>query len=70
MAIYNSDGKFITYILNNEMLAMEGNLFWDGFDNGNNICPIGIYILYVEMFNLTGSKVVEKHAVVLSKKAF
>lgn len=70
MAIYSSDGKFITYIVNNQMLGMEGNLFWDGFDNGNNLCPIGIYILYVEMFNLTGNKVVEKHAVVLSKKVF
>ncbi len=70
MAIYNADGKFITYILNNEMLGMQGNLFWDGFDNGNNICPIGIYIVYVEMFNLNGKKVVEKHATVLSKKAY
>lgn len=70
MAIYNADGKFITYILNNEMLGMEGNLFWDGFDNGNNLCPIGIYIVYIEMFNLTGKKVVEKHAAVLSKKSY
>ena len=52
------------------MLGMEGNLFWDGFDNGNNLCPIGIYIVYVEMFNLTGAKVVEKHAAVLSKKSY
>jgi hypothetical protein len=70
MAIYSSDGKFITYILNNQMLAMEGNLFWDGFDNGNNICPAGIYILYVEMFNLTGNKIAEKHAIVLSKMIY
>jgi len=70
MAIYSSDGKFVTYILNNQMLAMEGSLFWDGFDSGNNICPAGIYILYVEMFNLTGNKIVEKHAIVLSKMVY
>lgn len=70
MAVYSSDGKFITYLLNNEMLAMEGNIFWDGFDNGNNVCPAGIYILYVEMFNLTGNKIVEKHAVVVSKMIY
>jgi hypothetical protein len=70
MAVYNSAGKFITYITNNEMLGVEGNLYWDGFDNGNNICPQGIYILYVEMFSLDGDKIVEKHAVVLSKKVF
>lgn len=70
MAIYSSDGKFITYILNNQMLGMEGNLFWDGFDKGNNACPVGIYILYVEMFNLTGEKIAEKHAIVLSKMVY
>jgi hypothetical protein len=67
MAIYNSNGLFITYLVNNELLAMEGSIFWDGFDTGNNICPIGIYVLYVEMFNLSGKSIVEKHAVVLSK---
>ncbi|MDD3860601.1 MAG: lamin tail domain-containing protein [Bacteroidales bacterium] len=70
MAIYSSDGRFITYLLNNQMLAMEGNVFWDGFDKGNNICPAGIYILYVEMFNLTGKKIAEKHAIVLSKMVY
>lgn len=70
MAVYSADGKFITYIVNNEMLAMEGTLIWDGFDNGNNICPIGIYVIYVEMFNLTGNKIVEKHTTVLSKRSY
>jgi hypothetical protein len=68
MSIYGSNGNFVTHIINNEMLGMEGNLFWDGFDEGNSICPIGIYILHVEMFSLNGKKVVEKHAVVLSRK--
>lgn len=68
IAVYSADGKFITYIANNEMLSMEGTLFWDGFDNGNNLCPVGIYVIYVEMFNLTGNKVVEKHAAVLSRR--
>jgi hypothetical protein len=68
MSIYGSNGNFVTHIINNEMLGIEGNLFWDGFDDGNSICPIGIYILYVEMFNLNGKKIVEKHAIVLSRK--
>lgn len=70
IAVYSADGKFITYIVNNEMLAVEGTLIWDGFDNGNNICPIGIYVVYVEMFNLTGNKIVEKHTTVLSKRSY
>ena len=69
MAIYSSNGMFVTNIADNEMLGIEGNLFWDGFDKANNICPMGIYILYVEMYNITsGKKIMEKHSVVLNKK--
>ncbi len=70
IAIYNADGKFVTYIANNDMLAMEGSFMWDGFDNSNALCPIGIYIIYIEMFNLTGEKIVEKRTAVLSKKVY
>ena len=66
IAIYGSGGNFITYLKNNEMLGMQGDLFWDGFDNGNNMCQPGIYVIYIEMFNLTGNKIVEKIPVVLS----
>ena len=66
MAVYSSNGQFMTYLLNNEMLSMQGNIIWDGFDNGNNVCPPGIYVIYVEMFSLTGNKIVEKIPVVLS----
>ncbi len=68
IAVYGSAGNFVTYIANNKMLGVEGNLFWDGIDNGNNVCPPGIYIIYIEMFNLTGGKIVEKIPVVISVK--
>lgn len=52
------------------MLATEGNFTWDGFDAVNVPCPIGIYIIYIEMFSLNGEKIVEKHAAVLSRKSY
>ncbi|MDD4149337.1 MAG: lamin tail domain-containing protein [Bacteroidales bacterium] len=70
IAVYGSGGNFITYLKNNEMLGVKGNIFWDGFDNGNNICQPGIYVVYIEMFNLTGNKIVEKIPVVLSVKTY
>jgi hypothetical protein len=68
ISIYGANGNFITHIINNEMLGTEGHVFWDGFDENNSLCPMGIYILYVEMFNLNGKKIKEKHAIVLSNK--
>ena len=70
IAIYNADGQFVKFIANNEMLATEGNFTWDGFDAVNVPCPIGIYIIYIEMFSLNGEKIVEKHAAVLSRKSY
>lgn len=68
IAIYDAQGKFITYIINNQLLEREGNLVWDGFDNKNQQCLPGIYIVYIELFNLNGKKIAEKHSVVLSRK--
>lgn len=68
MSVYSSNGSFITHIINNEMLGTEGNFFWDGLDDRNTLCSMGIYVLYVEMFNLDGKKIIEKHIIVLSNK--
>jgi len=70
IAVYNADGQFVKFIANNKMLATEGNFTWDGFDAVNVPCPIGIYIIYIEMFSLNGEKIVEKHAAVLSRKSY
>lgn len=68
MSIYNSSGSFIKEIVNHELLGTEGNYTWDGFNERGELCPIGIYILYVEMFNINGNKIKEKKAFVLSQK--
>jgi len=68
MAIYDADGRFVTFIVNNQLLDVEGNFVWDGFDSANKLCQPGIYIIYVEMFNLSGNKIVEKLPIVLSRK--
>lgn len=68
MMIYSSNGRFVKYLLNNKMLGMSGNVVWDGFDGNKRLCPAGIYVLYVEMFNTDGDKIVEKHAVVINSR--
>ncbi len=70
IAIYSADGQFVKFIANNEMLATEGNFTWDGFDKADLACPIGIYVIYIEMFNLSGEKIIEKRTAVLSRKSY
>ena len=69
ITVYNSQGFFIKQIVNNQLFGMENYCSWDGKNGNNEICPIGIYILYGEFFNVnTGEKIAKKKAFVLSKK--
>ncbi len=70
LAIFNSNGGLVRYLARNEMLGSEGYFIWDGFDDKDMLCPIGIYIVYAEMFSLSGNKRAEKHAVVLSRMKY
>jgi hypothetical protein len=70
LAIFNANGGLVRYIAQNEMLGTEGYFIWDGFDDKDQPCPIGIYVIYAEMFSISGRKNVEKHAVVLSRMKY
>jgi hypothetical protein len=52
--IYDSHGKLIKNLINNELLETEGIITWDGLDNQNHKANIGMYIIYFEVFNLKG----------------
>ena len=52
--IYDSKGRHVRYLIRNEQLAQDGTLSWNGINDDNEKAPIGIYIVYVELFNLSG----------------
>ncbi len=54
IVIFDSHGKLIRNLISNDLLATKGVITWDGLDNENNKANIGIYIIYVEVFNLSG----------------
>lgn len=68
IAIYSSNGHFVKTLLNNRSLGSAGTIIWDGLDAKNRLCPPGIYVIYVELFNLDGNKIVEKHVVSINSK--
>ena len=68
IAVYNSNGLFITWISENTSLGKEGVFYWDGLDNRNIRCSIGIYIIYAEIYNPEGEAQVYKLPFVLSIK--
>lgn len=65
IVIYNARGYLVRNLVTNELFGTEGIYSWDGITNDNQKAPIGIYIVYVEVFDLNGNKKVYKKTVVL-----
>lgn len=68
ISVYSSNGRFVRTLVNNQSLGSTGDIVWDGLDGKNRPCPAGIYIVYVELFNLEGNKIVEKHVVSINSR--
>jgi hypothetical protein len=52
--IYDSKGRQIRHLIKNEQLSMDGVVSWNGINDNNEKAAIGIYVVYVELFNLSG----------------
>jgi hypothetical protein len=66
--IYDSRGKHILQLVNNEMLGKVGTWTWDGRDKDNQKAVIGLYIVAVELFDLNGKALQIKKTCVLATR--
>ncbi len=55
ITIYNDKGVLIKRLAKNISLAAEGVISWDGLNEDSIKPPVGIYILYIELFDTNGS---------------
>lgn len=54
VAIYDLKGRLINTMCSNELLGTETILNWDGKSKDNQEAPMGIYLIYIEIFNQKG----------------
>lgn len=66
--IYDSRGRVIRKLLLNELLANTGVFTWNGLSDMNEKAGIGIYVIYFEYFNLSGTVKKIKKSFVLAGK--
>lgn len=66
--IYNSKGLLVRKLVKSELTATQGSFTWDGITQEREKAPIGIYIVYVEVFNLEGVVKRYKKSAVLGGK--
>ena len=66
--IYNSNGYPVRNLVNNEYLGISGSINWDGIQDDNTKASVGIYVIFIQVFDLDGNvKQFKKTAVLASK---
>ena len=66
--IYDSKGGLIKHLIQNELLGIKGTFSWDGINEEREKSRIGIYIIYFEVFDLSGTVKHYKKTCVLGGK--
>lgn len=66
--IFSSEGIKVKQLANNELLGTQGAFFWNGSDENSEKMPRGIYIVFVELFDLNGNIKHYKQTAVLGEK--
>lgn len=55
ISIYDSKGRSVKQLLRNELLGTSGTFSWDGINEDREKEKVGIYIVFMEVFDLSGN---------------
>ena len=64
--IFDSQGRLVKSLINNELLGFTGALKWDGSTDDKSKARIGIYVFWAEVFRPDGTVVMQKEAIVVA----
>jgi hypothetical protein len=68
IVIYDASGRLIRNLVKGELLGTSGSFSWNGITNDNEKARIGMYVVYVEVFDLKGKTKHYKKSTVLASK--
>lgn len=68
ITIFDATGRRVRNLERNALSGIKGFYRWDGLDEKNQKLPVGIYIIYTEIFNLQGKTKKFKNTIVLARK--
>ncbi|MFH2142133.1 MAG: lamin tail domain-containing protein, partial [Bacteroidota bacterium] len=55
IVVYDAKGRIVRKLMQNELLAVDGSITWDGINDYNTKANIGIYLIYFEIYDLEGN---------------
>ena len=64
--IFDLEGRRISVLANNELLAARGSLKWDGTTSDRSKARIGIYLIWFEIFDAEGNVMTAKEPIVVA----
>ena len=64
--IYDAGGRLVKKLAQNELLSTNGRFKWDGTTADGRKAPIGIYVLWIDYFQVSGERGQVKEAVVVA----
>jgi hypothetical protein len=68
ITIFDANGRIVRYLQRNALCGIKGNFRWDGLGDKFQKLPVGIYIVFTEVFNLDGKKKQFKNTIVLARR--
>jgi len=68
ISIFDANGRVVRYLQRNALCGIKGNFRWDGLGEKFQKLPVGIYIIFTEVFNLSGKKKQFKNSIVLARR--
>jgi hypothetical protein len=69
ITVFDVAGRTVRYLQRSALCGTTGYYRWDGLGEKNQKLPVGIYIIYTEVFNLDGKKKQFKGTVVLARRS-
>ena len=68
--IFDSRGREVSRLAGNQILDREGFFIWDGLTHNHTIADVGIYLIWIELFNKDGEVLYFKKTCVLAQKQY
>jgi hypothetical protein len=68
VTIFDARGRIVKKLVRNDLLGNDGTFSWDGINEDNNKAAIGIYVIYIELFDKDGNVKKYKKTCVLGSK--
>ncbi|HMJ46245.1 MAG TPA: lamin tail domain-containing protein [Ferruginibacter sp.] len=68
ITIFDAAGRPVRYLQRNALSGIKGYYRWDGLGEKNQQLPVGIYIIYTEVFTLNGKTKKFKNIVVIARR--